>query len=209
MLNVGISQNKVAMENTYYIYNEDNVLIVDPGSDTLKIFSALAEIEKKPVAILLTHAHYDHIMSVEALRHTFEIPVYVSAEEADWLYTPEKNLSGLPHHDDMDDVVVEKAEFNYTNYEEYTLGGMTFKVVPTPGHSFGSVSLIFDGFVCSGDALFKGTIGRTDLPTGDEATLLNSIRTELFTLPDNTSVLPGHGDMTTIGSEKLYNPFFN
>ncbi|GEQ49352.1 hypothetical protein TK11N_12040 [Tetragenococcus koreensis] len=91
---------------------------------------------------------------------------------------------------------------------DYTLGDMSFKVVPTPGHSIGSVSFIFDDFVVSGDTLFNGSIGRTDLHTGDFEQLLESIKTQLFTLPDDYNVYPGHGLSTTIGYEKAMNPFF-
>ena len=91
----------------------------------------------------------------------------------------------------------------------YTLGNMSFRVVPTPGHSIGSVSFIFDDFVVSGDALFRGSIGRTDLYTGNLEQLLHSIRTQLFVLPDEFAVYPGHGDATTIEQEKRTNPFFN
>lgn len=105
-------------------------------------------------------------------------------------------------------MIVQPAEheFEMTTYE---LGSINFKVVPTPGHSHGSVSFIFDTFVVSGDALFKGSIGRTDLHTGNLEQLLTSIQTQLFVLPDETVVYPGHGEPTTIGWEKQTNPFFN
>ncbi|AIM25829.1 putative metallo-hydrolase [Melissococcus plutonius] len=93
--------------------------------------------------------------------------------------------------------------------QDYTLGDIKFNVVPTPGHSIGSVSFIFDDFVVTGDALFKGSIGRTDLYTGDLQQLLHSITTYLFTLPEEFPVYPGHGEATTIEHEKKTNPFFN
>ena len=93
--------------------------------------------------------------------------------------------------------------------KEYTLCDIHFRVVPTPGHSIGSVSFIFDDFVVSGDALFRGSIGRTDLYTGNLEQLLDSIKTQLFILPNEFAVYPGHGDATTIEHEKQTNPFFN
>ncbi|MDR0922579.1 MAG: MBL fold metallo-hydrolase [Lactobacillales bacterium] len=209
MIEIGVVYNEVAGENTYFIYNEAHVLIIDPGSETEQILEAIKTLGRKPVAILLTHTHYDHIMSVEAIRGAYpSIPVYVSPREEKWLGNPELNLSGLPRHDEIEDVIVAPAEFTFENYKEYTLGEMTFKVLPTPGHSIGGVSFLFDDFVITGDALFKGSIGRTDLNTGDMEMLLNSIQTELFTLPNHLAAFPGHGAPTTIEHEKEYNPFF-
>lgn len=195
-------------ENCYLIYNDDYLLLIDPGADATKITEQITKTGKKPIAILLTHTHYDHIGAVEELRARYQIPVYVSPLEQDWLGNPILNLSGLGRHDDMPDIVVQPAEelFEMTSYE---LGGMNFTVVPTPGHSIGSVSLIFDDFVVTGDALFRGSIGRTDLHTGNLDQLLQSIQTYLFTLPDEFPAYPGHGEATTIEHEKKTNPFFN
>ncbi len=196
-------------ENCYLIYNEKNVLIVDPGALADTIRQSIATLNKKPVAILLTHTHYDHIGAVEELRTFYQIPVYVSPLEQEWLGNPEHNLSGLNRHADLADIIVAPAEFEFENLKEYELGGMQFKVVPTPGHSIGGVSFIFTDFVVTGDALFKGSIGRTDLYTGDQDQLLSGIKTYLFTLPDDFIAYPGHRDSTTIGYEKATNPFFN
>ncbi|MBO0469063.1 MBL fold metallo-hydrolase [Enterococcus sp. DIV0242_7C1] len=198
----------VIQENCYLIYNEENLLIIDPGAEAERIISLIKKTEKKPIAILLTHTHYDHIGAVEELRHHYHIPVYVSSLEQEWLSNPVLNLSGLGRHDDIADIVVQPAEMEF-EMTDYELGGIKFSVVPTPGHSIGSVSLIFDDFVVTGDALFKGSIGRTDLHTGDMEQLLHSIRTYLFTLPDEFPAYPGHGDATTIEHEKKTNPFFN
>ncbi|MCA5012649.1 MULTISPECIES: MBL fold metallo-hydrolase [unclassified Enterococcus] len=198
----------VIQENCYLIYNEENLLIIDPGAEAERIISLIKKTEKKPIAILLTHTHYDHIGAVEELRHHYHIPVYVSPLEQEWLSNPVLNLSGLGRHDDIADIVVQPAEMEF-EMTDYELGGIKFSVVPTPGHSIGSVSLIFDDFVVTGDALFKGSIGRTDLHTGDMEQLLHSIRTYLFTLPDEFPAYPGHGDATTIEHEKKTNPFFN
>lgn len=195
-------------ENCYLIYNEKALLIVDPGAEPEKIIQEINRTGTKPAAILLTHTHYDHIGAVDPLRDFYQIPVYVSPLEADWLQDPRMNLSGLGRHDDLNNIIVSPADELF-ELKDYTIGDMRFTVVATPGHSIGSVSFIFDDFVVSGDALFRGSIGRTDLPTGNLEQLLNSIKTQLFVLPDEFPVYPGHGDATTIQHEKQTNPFFN
>lgn len=196
-------------ENCYIIYNDYSALIVDPGDDAPLIQQVISNLGVTPKAIIITHAHYDHIGAVDTIRKTYQIPVYIDPIEADWLTDPTLNLSGLARHDDMNNVITAPAEFDLNHYDTYTIGDMTFKVVPTPGHSPGSVSFIFDDFVVCGDALFSGSVGRTDLPFGDSKALLTSIQEELFTLPDDMYAYPGHGPKTTIGKEKTTNPFFN
>ncbi|AFM71403.1 MBL fold metallo-hydrolase [Enterococcus hirae] len=205
-----IEQIKTGMieENCYLVYNDEALLIIDPGEDAAKIKTQIEKTQQQPVAILLTHTHYDHIGAVEELRQFYQIPVYVSPLEQSWLGDPILNLSGLGRHDDIANIIVSPAEYEF-EMKPYRLGNMTFRVVPTPGHSIGSVSFIFDDFVVSGDALFKGSIGRTDLYTGNLEKLLHSIQTQLFVLPDEFAVYPGHGDATTIEHEKRTNPFFN
>ena len=202
--------NPVAYENTYYIEGENHLIVVDPGSHWAEIRSVIETINKPICAILLTHTHYDHIMSLDLVRGAFgNPPVYVAESEASWLYTPVDNLSGLPRHDDMADVVCRPAEHTYVFNEEYQIEEFRFTVLPTPGHSIGGVSLVFpDGnLVLTGDTLFRETIGRDDLPTGSLEQMLDSIRNQLFTLP-NYDVYPGHGSATTIAHEKVFNPFF-
>lgn len=199
-----------AEENCYFIYNKTHLLIIDPGNDFDYIKEVIATLDRQPVAILLTHTHYDHIGAVEETRHFYDIPVYVSPLEQSWLGDPMANLSGALRHSDMADIVVGPAEFEFEE-KSYTLGGMTFEVRNTPGHSHGSVSFVFhdDRFVVTGDALFKGSIGRSDLPTGNMAQLMNSIQQQLFTLPADYAAYPGHREPTTIGFEMATNPFFN
>ncbi|EMB90046.1 hydrolase [Streptococcus mutans NMT4863] len=204
--------NDAARENTYYLVNEEAVLLIDPGSNGDDILAQLKEINKPIAAILLTHTHYDHIMSLDLVRQHFNYPpVYVSEKEASWLGSPIDNLSGLSRHSDMEDVVAAPADFFFNDNMDYHIAGFHFKVVPTPGHSWGSVSFIFidEEIVFSGDALFKESIGRTDLPTGNFDELINSIKENLFSLPNHFKVFPGHGFNTTIGHEKNFNPFFN
>lgn len=203
--------NTVAGENTYLLESETGLLVIDPGSDWSKIEKRIKDLDKPVLAILLTHTHYDHILSVEAVRKHFnQPPLYVSEKEASWLQSPVDNLSGLPRHDDMDDVIVAPAEHIFELRKHYVIGDFNFTVVPTPGHSWGSVSFIFteEEAIFSGDALFKETIGRTDLPTGNFDDLISGIRQELFTQPNHFTVHPGHGQNTTIAHEKNVNPYF-
>lgn len=201
--------NPVAGENTYIISNEEAILVIDPGSDGQGIIEKIKEIDMPLAAILLTHTHYDHIISVDLLRQTFNNPpVYVHPLEADWLGNPA--LNGSARHPELGHIAIAPADVLFENGRAYEINGFNFRVLPTPGHSHGSVSLVFDQeyLVFSGDALFKETIGRTDLLTGDFDTLINSIKTQLFTLPSRFDVHPGHGYNTTIGHEKTFNPFF-
>lgn len=148
----------IAQENCYLIHNEKNLLVVDPGAEGDRLIKEIERIGKTPQAILLTHTHYDHIGAVEQIRTKYGIPVYVNPLEQKWLGDPILNLSGLGRHDNMPDLIVQPAEYEF-EMKEYTIGGMTFQVVPTPGHSIGSVSFIFDDFVVVGDALFREASG--------------------------------------------------
>ncbi|MBC1417583.1 MBL fold metallo-hydrolase [Listeria fleischmannii] len=195
-------------ENTYVVHDGKTLLVVDPGSEPERIEKMIEETGAKPVAILLTHTHYDHIGALDAIRDRYQIPVYVSPLEQEWLSNPEHNGSVMLRDYGFALIKARPAEFEL-EMREYDFSGIKFKVVPTPGHSIGSVSFIFDDFAIVGDALFKGSIGRTDLYTGSTETLLESIRTELFSLPDETIIYPGHRESSTIGFEKATNPYFN
>ncbi|MBJ6745372.1 MBL fold metallo-hydrolase [Streptococcus sp. 121] len=205
------SFNPLAGENTYYLESETALILVDPGNDLETIHAKLKAIDKSLIAIFLTHTHYDHIFSLETIREAYDRPpVYVSPLEADWLMDPIKNLSGLARHQDLPDIVCRPAECYFETGQLLDLEDFSFKILATPGHSVGGVSLVWEAenAVLTGDCLFKETVGRWDLPTGNQQILLSSIRERLFSLPDHYQVFPGHGDNTTIGHEKNYNPFF-
>lgn len=206
MLNIITIPVGMAQANCYIIHNADEALIIDPGADGHKIQDKIKQTNVKPLAILLTHTHLDHIGAVDEIRDAYNIPVYVSKEEQDWLMDPAKNLSGRNHLD----ITARPAEHLFNPEEDIVISDFSFKVVSTPGHSPGSVSLIFaeDEFVVSGDALFAGSIGRTDLPGSDPEKLIPGIREKLFSLPEHYKVFPGHGGETTISKEIHTNPFF-
>lgn len=202
--------NEIASENTYILENKNSLIIIDPGSNGQDILSSIARIDKPIAAILLTHTHYDHIISLDLVRAHCDWPsVYVSPKEASWLFTPKDNLSGLIRHADIPDVITKPAEELFISGKNYHVDDFNFTVLETPGHSIGGVSFVFDEeeIVITGDALFFESVGRSDLPTGDYDQLSKSIKEKLFTLPNHYQVFPGHGKPTTIGHEKNFNPF--
>ncbi len=196
-------------ENCYILIKEDlTCLVVDPGNEGDKLINIIKEKQLKPVAIILTHTHYDHIGAVDVIRDEYNIPVYVHTNEKEWLSNPEYNAS-IKFNGQH--VIIRDAEHILEGEQDLNIEGFHFQVFETPGHSPGSVSYYFadGGLVCVGDALFQGSVGRTDLYMGSSEQLLNSIHTKLLTLPEETEVLPGHGPTTSIGREMESNPFIN
>jgi len=196
--------------NCYILSNSDGrCLIVDPGEEPNKVIHYINQKKLQPKAILLTHAHFDHIGAVDAIRDQYSIPVYIHNKEKEWLSDPERNGSQffLPGQG----ITAREADHIIMNEMEMNIEGFTFKVFETPGHSPGSISFYFKdvALVVSGDALFQASIGRTDLPGGNHDELLRSIHNKLLVLPEETVVLPGHGPATTIGHEMDSNPFLN
>lgn len=206
MLNIERLAVGMGQANCYIISDETKALIVDPGAEARRIEQTIDKLGVEPVAIILTHTHYDHIGALDAIRDSYKVPVYVAAEENEWLQDPKKNLSGFVG----DEVIARSAEYNFEIGTENSIGDFTFTVLPTPGHSPGGVSFVFadDNFVVTGDALFASSIGRTDFPDSNHEQLLTGIREQLFTLPDNYIIYPGHMGSSTIGKEKTSNPFF-
>lgn len=194
------------LANCYFIHNGKDTLIVDPGAEAKKIKETLTNLALKPLAILLTHSHYDHIGAVDEIRDAYNLPVYLSPEEKAWPMDPSKNLSSLLGKP----VTAREADIYFQPDEQLEIGDFRFKVLATPGHSPGGVSFVFDEeeFVLSGDALFAGSVGRTDLPGSEGDKLLPAIRKQLFTLPEHYKVYSGHGLQTTIEDEIKINPFF-
>ncbi|MFD1363061.1 MBL fold metallo-hydrolase [Lentibacillus salinarum] len=192
--------------NCYIVHTGDHALIIDPGGDPEKMIDYLTEEKTEPEAILLTHAHFDHIGGVDKLRSYYHLDVYLHENEASWLENPKSNGSSLFLGND---IATNRAE-HHLYPGSMQIGTIPFEVIHTPGHSPGSVSFVFhnDRFVLGGDVLFNQGIGRTDLPGGDMDQLEQTIRHSLYQLPDDFVVYPGHGPETTIGDEKQHNPFF-
>ncbi|GAA0602491.1 MBL fold metallo-hydrolase [Virgibacillus siamensis] len=192
--------------NCYIIYHDTEALVVDPGGEADSVISFLRDKQIRPLAILLTHAHFDHIGAVESLRNAYDINVYIHSMEDEWLGNPNLNGSKLFMGSE---IYTRKAEA-YLEPGHLRIGGFSFEILHTPGHSPGSVSFVFHDHhtVVGGDVLFNRGIGRTDLPGGDMEQLGESIKNLLYNLPDTYKVLPGHGSETTIGDEMRHNPFF-
>lgn len=196
--------------NAYIIENEKKeAVVIDPGSQGDELVKWLQNQGLTPLAILLTHAHFDHIGAVDAVRETFACPVYLHIAEKDWLLDPAKN--GSARFTGNEPIVAKAAEKLIDKEERLTIGPFQFSILETPGHSPGSVSYYQEEteIVFSGDALFAGSIGRTDLPGGNHSQLLQSIHDKLLELPESTVVACGHGQTTTIGQEMDSNPFLS
>jgi len=197
-------------ENTYVLSDETGeCVIIDPGMNDATeeniLTSYLSNHQLKPVLLVNTHAHIDHIIGNDFVNRTFQLPLYAHAKSVQFLTSAivQARLYGL----NLEKVTPITHFLN--DGDVLTFGKSHLQVLYTPGHADGSVCLYAadSNFVVTGDVLFYQSIGRTDLPTGDYDLLQESIWKKLFTLPDTTIVYPGHGPHTTIGSEKSENPF--
>jgi len=175
-------------------------IVIDPGADYPKIESALNKDDLKPQVIINTHGHIDHI----GANHEFGVPVWIHRLDADHLINPMKNGSLI-----FLQVAYKSppASRLLEDGEEITVADITLKVIHTPGHTPGGICLKVDNILFTGDTLFAGSVGRTDLPDGSQRKLINSIKEKLLMFDDNTVIYPGHGPSSTIGNEKRTNPF--
>ena len=195
------------LTNCYLLLNDDEkkLVIVDPGGPAPQVINRIEQTGYEPVAILLTHGHFDHILGVEGLVEKYKIPVYAHEDEKETLNRPEFNL-GIDHRLDLRI----DADHYVKDGEHISLAGFDIECLHTPGHTPGGVCFYLkeERLVFSGDSLFNQSIGRTDFPNGSASKLVRSVGEKLLTLPDDVKVLPGHEQLTSIGFEKQYNPFF-
>jgi hydroxyacylglutathione hydrolase len=178
----------------------NEAVVVDPGGNAAELRLELARLGAQCVAILVTHTHYDHIGGVAELAEGTGSPVYISEVEAPVLERPDDFYPGMA-------IGSWNAEHRLAGDETLELAGITFETLSVPGHSPGHVAFHADGALFSGDVLFAGSVGRTDLPFSDWDTLVESIRTLMDRFPPETVVYSGHGPPTTLGAERERNPF--
>lgn len=195
-------------ENTYVVEDGKVCVIIDPGcqshSEHAELVNYIEDKGLKPVALLLTHAHIDHVLGCDFVLKTFDIDFYAHKEGLDTLHSVPQyaHVYGFPHYTPPRD-----PDKYFEDCDVLNFGELEFEVRYTPGHADGHVVFYNKerAFVINGDVLFAGSFGRVDLPGGDMEKLKNSVQTKMFTLPDETVVYCGHGPETTIGREKQTN----
>ena len=206
-IKIGRKTMGVCATNCYFLYREGGTkaVVVDPAENGAGIFKLLSEKGFTVEAILLTHGHFDHIMALNDLKKRYNVPVYAHEEEEDVLKQSSLNLSGS-----IGQIYTTQADVYVKDGEHLKLAGLDVIVLYTPGHTKGGACYYFpeEKVLMSGDTLFHCSIGRTDFPTGSMSQLVRSVKEQLFVLPDDVQVYPGHDSVTSIGYEKQYNPFF-
>ncbi|MEG0109212.1 MAG: MBL fold metallo-hydrolase [Lachnospiraceae bacterium] len=192
--------------NCYLLEQEDRkeLVIIDPGEAPDYLIGHIKSIGMVPVAIVLTHGHFDHIMGIEELVKEFQIPIYVNEVEQKLIADTTLNMSrdfGMNYTYTNGIGIPDGAVLNLAGYE--------LQMIETPGHTIGSCCYYLEkeGILFSGDTLFHRSVGRSDFPTGSTAVLKESIRNKLLCLPDQTIVYPGHNRITTIGEERKSNHY--
>lgn len=192
--------------NCYFLKNKETgeLLIIDPADAPEKIFQKVEEMQGRPVGILLTHGHYDHILAAPAVKEQYQIKIYACAQEQEMLREPSMNMSGYGGRSTSI-----KPDVLLHDLEVFTAAGFSIQMLHTPGHTPGSCCYYLkeEGVLFSGDTLFYGSVGRTDFEGGSTADIVRSLHKLVDNLPEETEVFPGHDASTTIGYEKRYNPF--
>lgn len=192
--------------NCYIVGSESNKegVIIDPGADAKEILKNVKDLGLDIKLIVLTHGHIDHTGAVKEVKKTTGAEVAIHTDDAKSLQEQLLGrLFGLSYPPPP------PPDWLLKDGDSIDIGDLHFLVVHTPGHSLGGICLLEEGVVFSGDTLFNYGIGRTDMPGGSYSQLMNSIHTKLMILPDNTTVYPGHGPATTIGTERRSNPFLH
>ena len=193
--------------NCYYVADDKTAVLIDPGFYDNNFAAFLETLEVKPIAILLTHGHFDHICGTMELAKKYNLTVYIGAADRDCLYSAEKNLAVFVGSYPRIPLDANTKVETLVGGESLNIGTLRFSVMALAGHTAGGMGYIISNALFCGDTAFYGNIGRTDLPTGDFDTLKNSIK-KICRLPDNTVLYCGHGESTTVGAEKMHNPYF-
>lgn len=194
-------------QNSYVLVCAETreAILVDPGADASRIGALVSDEDAKPVAIYLTHGHIDHVGAVAELQQRYGVPTYAPQGDVPWIEAlpVQAQMFGLPAPG------VPRIDGDLPDGAEVRFGRVQGRAIATPGHTEGGTCLYFeaDRVLVTGDTLFRGSVGRTDLPGGSFETLEKSIRERLFTLPDDVTFYSGHGDPGRLGDERLHNPF--
>ena len=191
--------------NCYIVYCEKTLqgAVIDPGGNGKEIIAILKRNNIKLACILNTHGHADHIAANDEIRENTGAPVFIHGADAKMLSSPQGNLSLYIGNN----LICKPADRLLNEGEIIKVGEIEFHVIHTPGHTLGGICFKANNTIFCGDTLFNQSIGRTDFPGGSHSQLINSIKNKLMVLADNTIVLPGHGETTTIGDERHTNPF--
>lgn len=207
MMTVKEFQVGVVGTNCYLAANSETkeLLIIDPGDDAAVLKDYIKDNSYKPAAILLTHGHFDHCMAAEKLAEHYAISIYVHEDEKEIMENPACNCCGMIGRE----LVFKADRYFHGEKDHLSLAGFEIDVLHTPGHTPGGVCFYIksENILFSGDTLFCESVGRTDFPKGSMSELVRSIKEKLLPLPEDTRVLPGHAEWTSIGNEKQYNPF--
>ena len=192
--------------NCYFVTNikTKEMIIIDPGACANQLAKKVDESGAKPVAILLTHGHFDHATDAKPLADRYGIKIYIHEADKATLDDPQLNVSYM-----MGQSKTFYADVFLKDKQEIDIAGFHIVVLHTPGHTPGGCCYYFpyQNVVFSGDTLFCTSVGRTDFPKGSAAQIIRSIKEKLLPLPDETTVYTGHNDITTIGAERMYNPY--
>lgn len=192
--------------NCYLLINQQRqeLLIIDPGEQADLLERQIEKSGATPVAILLTHGHFDHAMAAQELQEKYQIPVYAHEAEQETLENPDLNLCGM-----VGEYHIYHADHYLKDEQVIELAGFSIRVMHTPGHTVGGACYYISDqkILFSGDTLFQESVGRTDFPKGSASDLVRSIREKLMPLPDDVEVYTGHGENTLIGYERIHNPF--
>lgn len=191
--------------NCYIVYSKDIMegVIIDPGGDAVDIINAIEERDITIVGIILTHGHADHIGGLNDLKEKYDVDIMIHEADSEMLMNANINLSNtMP----MQTIEI-KPDRILKDGDTINIGNKEMLVIHTPGHTRGGISLKIEDNIITGDTLFRGSIGRTDLYGGDFDTIIDSIKSKILIYDDQTKLYPGHGDSSTIGFEKIRNPY--
>lgn len=202
--------------NTYFIIDKDTNqgIIIDPGSESNKILKKIKENNWEIKLILLTHGHFDHIGAAMELKEKLECDIVIHKEGKEYLENSKRNLSSVFGNDPIEftaDKYITGTEEEIKEITSKLPKALSFQALYSPGHTTDSIVFYFPNYKVAfvGDVIFRESIGRTDLAGGSSKVLMESIKSQVFTLPEDTILYPGHGPLTTVKYEKQYNPHFN